>query len=125
MIAFEHYLILAMLSGEFVWVNVDTFRNDLSTISSKDEALTYYNIIRECPGGNGYADFIFLPRKNAGSRPAMVIELKCDEGVDTAIKQIKDKGYTRAFKDYKGHVLLVGISYDKKTKKHSCKIEKL
>lgn len=27
--------------------------------------------------------------------------------------------------DYKENALLVGISYDKKTKKHRCKIEKL
>ena len=87
-------------------------------------APAYYNIIRECPAGKGYADFIFLPRKNAGTRPAMVVELKCEESTDTAIQQIKDKGYTGVLKDYKKEVLLVGISYSKETKKHSCKIEK-
>ena len=87
-------------------------------------APAYYNIIRECPSGKGYADFILMPRKNAGTRPAMVIELKCDEVVDTAIRQINDKGYTGVLADYRGDVLLVGISYNKKTKKHSCRIEK-
>ncbi|MCI5731595.1 MAG: ATP-binding protein [Eubacterium sp.] len=88
-------------------------------------APAYYNIIRECPAGKGFADFIFLPRKNAGTRPAMVVELKCDESTDTAIRQIKEKGYTGVLKDYKEEVLLVGISYSKETKKHSCKIERM
>ena len=87
-------------------------------------APAYYNIIRECPSGKGYADFILMPRKNAGTRPAMVIELKCDEVVDTAIRQINDKGYTGVLADYRGDVLLVGIMNNKKTKKHSCRIEK-
>ena len=87
-------------------------------------APAYYNIIRECPAGKGYADFIFLPRKNAGSRLAMVVELKCDESTETAIQQIKEKGYRGVLKDYKEELLLVGISYSKETKKHTCKIEK-
>ena len=54
----------------------------------------------------------------------MVVELKCEDSTDTAIQQIKDKGYTGVLKDYKKEVLLVGISYSKETKKHSCKIAK-
>ena len=87
-------------------------------------APAYYNIIRECPAGKGYADFVFIPRKNAGIRPAMVVELKCDECVDTAISQIKTKGYAGVLKDYEEEILLVGISYNRETKKHVCKIEK-
>lgn len=215
--------IMEMLSGGKIYVNVNTFRNDFTTISSKDEAMTalihlgylgydadnceayipnfevslayqaalatgewkeiaesisrcqellnmtirgndervaelielahetytsvlkyndenslscvltmayftapaYYNIIRECPAGKGYADFVFVPRKNAGTRPAMVVELKCDTSVDTAITQIKEKGYTEVLKDYGKEVLLVGISYNRETKKHTCKIEKI
>lgn len=55
----------------------------------------------------------------------MVVELKCEESTDTAIRQIKEKGYTGVLKDYKEELLLVGISYNKETKKHYCKIEKL
>lgn len=33
--------------------------------------------------------------------------------------------YVAALKEYHGNLLLAGINYDKKTKKHSCKIEKL
>lgn len=53
----------------------------------------------------------------------MIIELKYDQSADTAIKQIKDKRYDGALKDYKDNILLVGIVYDKETKKHTCIIE--
>ncbi|MCD8299724.1 MAG: hypothetical protein LUC41_00875 [Clostridiales bacterium] len=49
-----------------------------------------------------------------------------DEAIagDAAINQIREKRYTGALSDYNGEILLVGINYDKETKKHSCEIEK-
>ena len=44
---------------------------------------------------------------------------------DTAIDQIHQKKYPQKIADYTGEILLVGINYDKETKLHSCKIEKL
>lgn len=38
-------------------------------------------------------------------------------------KQIKEKCYGNALKDYTGTLLLVGINYNKSTKKHECVIE--
>lgn len=55
----------------------------------------------------------------------MKIELKWDKSANGAIGQIKEKQYTEALKDYHGNLLLVGINYDKKTKEHTCAIEKL
>ena len=216
--------VMAMLSGEKVYVNTDTFQNDLSTVSSKDEAITalihlgylgydreeysayipnyevkkayqaalctgswseiaksvgkcdellratikgdaekvaelvelahdtytsvlkyndenslscvltmayftapaFYNIIREMPAGKGFADFVFIPRANAGSRPAMVVELKYNKSADTAINQIKENRYHGALSGYSDRILLVGINYDadgKDAKKHTCVIE--
>ena len=40
------------------------------------------------------------------------------------MEEIKDKDYSDTVKQYTGEILLVGISYDKKTKKHECVIEK-
>ncbi|MCD7709204.1 MAG: PD-(D/E)XK nuclease domain-containing protein, partial [Clostridiales bacterium] len=62
------------------------------------------------------------PHKNV-DKPAMVVELKFDKSTDAAIKQIKEKRYAGALSDYDGKILLVGINYDKDTKKHSCEIE--
>lgn len=84
----------------------------------------YYSVIRELPAGEGFADIAFIPKKKYSDKPAMVVELKWDKSAETAIKQIKDKKYTSGLEDYKGNILLVGIDYDKKTKKHSCRIER-
>lgn len=83
-----------------------------------------YELARELPGGKGYADISFFPRKGVAS-PAMIVELKIDAAADSAIDQIKRKEYTEGLKGYKGKVLLVGISYNKKSKKHTCKIEEI
>ena len=85
-----------------------------------------YRLVREMPAGKGYADVVFLPLPSV-DRPALVVELKYDKTVDTAIRQIKDRRYTQAFEGYSGEVLLVGISYERKNKNkpHSCVIEKM
>lgn len=98
--------------------------NALSFIVS----LAYYSArkdyiqVRELPTGKGFADIVFLPRKHV-SKPALLVELKWDKTVQTAISQIKEKHYVQAVEDYIGKILLVGINYDKETKKHQCVIE--
>ena len=87
-------------------------------------APAYYNVIREMPSGKGFADFVFLPRANAGNRPAMIIELKYNQSAETALKQIKEKRYQGALSGYQGKILLVGINYDSE-KHHTCMIEEL
>lgn len=87
-------------------------------------AMEQYTLIRELPAGEGFADIVFLPRKKSDS-PAMIIELKYEQSAESALVQIKKRKYAGALYDYKGNILLVGINYDKKTKKHICKIEKL
>ena len=106
-------------------------------------APAYYNVIREMPTGcktsggrlfctdrsgteTGYADLVFIPRANAGYRPAMVIELKYNKDADTAINQIKEKRYQGALSGYSDRILLVGINYDAEggsKKHHTCVIE--
>ena len=76
----------------------------------------------EMPAGKGFADFVFLPRANAGNRPAMIVELKYNQSADTVIRQIKEKRYQGALVGYEGKILLVGISYDSE-KHHTCSIE--
>lgn len=88
-------------------------------------AREYYTIIRELPAGKGFADICFLPRKLYADKPALLIELKWNQDVHGAIAQIKERNYTDALKDYRGNLLLVGINYDKKTKTHSCRIERM
>ena len=86
-------------------------------------ARTKYTIVREMEAGAGRADFIFYP--NDKSKPAFILELKKNSTPDEALKQIKEKRYATALKDYTGKKLAVGISYDEKLKKHSVKIEEI
>ena len=85
-------------------------------------AMNEYTLIRELPAGKGFADIVFLPRKHS-NKPAMVVELKYDKSASGAIEQIKEKQYVEALKEYQGNLLLIGINYDKDTKKHECVIE--
>ncbi|MCD7804999.1 MAG: ATP-binding protein [Oscillospiraceae bacterium] len=82
-----------------------------------------YEIVHELPTGKGFADLAFLPRKYS-DYPAMVVELKYNQDADTAIRQIKEKRYDGKLKEYFGNLLMVGINYDRETKKHTCVIEK-
>lgn len=83
-------------------------------------------MVREQPSGKGFADIVFIPRRNC-TKPAMVIELKWNKSANTAIDQIKNRQYGENLKEYFGEVLLVGINYDNKSadKKHECIIEKI
>ena len=88
----------------------------------------HYLKFEELPAGDGYADLVYLPKKNS-MMPALVIELKWNQSANGAIAQIREKQYPEALKGFGGEVLLVGIGYDKDTgagkRKHTCKIEKI
>ena len=85
----------------------------------------YFKPVRELPSGRGFADFVFIPKPEYISNyPVLVVELKWNKGAQTAIQQIKEKKYPDTVRQYTGKILLVGINYDKKTKVHSCIIEK-
>ena len=99
-----------------------------TSVLKYNDAPGYYNIVRQMPAGKGFADFVFIPRANAGGRPAMVVELKYNKSADTAIKQIKENRYHGALSGYSDKILLVGISYDaeeKDKKHHTCVIEEV
>ena len=82
-----------------------------------------YTLIRECPSGKGFADMAFIPRKHT-SKPAMLVELKWDCSAQGAIQQMKEINYTGVLEEYKDNLMLVGINYNRQTKKHECIIEK-
>ena len=121
-----------------VAIAVDRIHSDnTSILQYNDEnslacvlAIAYYSakknflMVRELPAGKGFADIVLLP-KPGRTEPAVVLELKYNQSAETAISQIKNNDYGVALQDYVGEVVLVGINYDKKTKQHDCKIERI
>lgn len=53
----------------------------------------------ELPSGEGYADVVYLPKYDS-EYPILLIELKWNKDVQTAINQIKAKHYSDSFKGY-------------------------
>jgi hypothetical protein len=81
-----------------------------------------YIFHREYQTGRGFADLVMIPRKNV-TTPAIIVELKYTGTTGTAIDQIHDRHYPDKVAEYTGDILLVAITYDKKTKEHHCEIE--
>ncbi len=89
-----------------------------------------YRVEREDKAGKGYVDFIFYPlRKHLDG---IILELKVDSTPQEAINQIKSKQYALRFEGtlaeknkFARRILAVGISYQKQSKEHHCKIEVL
>ena len=92
----------------------------LSFISARDR----YTIVPEFPAGKGYADVVLIPYKPKKSDPAIVVELKVEGTVKTGIGQIRKREYPKSLKHCENNLILVSISYDKKTKKHSAVVER-
>ena len=97
---------------------------NLVYLSARDK----YRVEREDKAGEGYVDFIFYPERKG--EDALILELKVDSTPEEAIAQIRNKNYVLRLKGkmgekpkYTGRILAVGISYDRKTKEYSCKIE--
>ena len=89
-----------------------------------------YKVEREDKAGKGYVDFIFYPVRY--DQDGIILELKVNHTPEEAIAQIKEKEYALRFRGkisekskYTGRILAVGISYNKETKEHSCKVEEL
>lgn len=86
-----------------------------------------YLMFEELPAGAGYADIVYLPKKES-ALPVLVIELKWNQSAEGAIAQIKNRRYSEAVKGYGSDILLVGISYDRGAlpgeRKHQCRIER-
>lgn len=82
----------------------------------------YYLKMQEVASGKGYIDLLFLPNQGE-KKPALLVELKWNKSAGKALQQIKDNNYPQILKNYKGKILLVGISYDTNSKAHSCIIE--
>ena len=126
------------MDADAVADGIDRAHEEISILQYNDEnslsctinlafyfAREYYTTVREYPSGKGFADICMIPLKRHLDKPAVIIELKWDKSASGALSQIKNRKYDHALKDYRGNLLLVGINYDKNSKKHECMIEKV
>lgn len=136
-------LLQAIVSGDeaAVAAGIERAHQETSHLTYNDEnALAYtlslglyaarqwYTVERELPAGKGFADLVLVPRRAFADRPAIVVELKWDKGAKTAISQIHEKRYPEVLTQWiadGGEVILTGVSYNKKSREHSCVIEKI
>ncbi len=81
-----------------------------------------YTLIKELPTGEGFADVAFIPKYPTLNFPAFVVELKMNKSVNTAMKQIEERKYGSDLLQYRGNMMLVGVSYDADSKEHTCEI---
>ncbi|MBQ7456277.1 MAG: AAA family ATPase [Desulfovibrio sp.] len=87
-------------------------------------AREFYTIVREFPTGKGFADCVFLPREK-GRYPILCVELKWNKSANSAITQILEKNYPASLLNQSDPIILVGINYNIKTKKHTCSIKQI
>ena len=92
--------IVKMLAGNSVRINIGTFHNDMTTFATRDDILTLLVHL-------GYLTYDVEK-----------------ESVRIPNKEVVKK-YIEALPEYQGNLILAGINYDKKTKKHTCLIEKV
>jgi hypothetical protein len=105
--------------------NDENSLSSVLTIAYLSSMKYYFTPIREFPAGRGFADFVYLPKPEyINIYPALLIELKWNKNVKTALEQIKKNLCPESLLSYTGDVFIVGITYDKKDKTHKCKIEK-
>ncbi len=108
-------------------IAAETYNNELSlsycvTTAYSLSIMHNYDIIKEMPAGKGFADIILAPKINT-NLPVIIVELKCGLSPKDAITQIKERQYAKRYEDQFARIVLVGINYDKITKKHACVIE--
>ena len=104
--------------------NDENSLSSVLTIAYLSSMQYYFKPVREFPTGRGFADFVYIPKPEyKANYPALVVELKWNKNAKTALQQIYEKKYPESIAEYTGDILLVGINYDKKTKKHECVIE--
>ncbi len=87
-------------------------------------ALNSYTCVREMTAGKGFADVVYIPvHPEDPDKPAMIMELKRNDRVESAIDQIKERKYFESLEHYHGKLLFVGIDYDEKEKTHTARLE--
>ena len=52
-----------------------------------------------------------------------MVDLKWDRSPEAAVAQVRDRDYPAVLRGFGGPILLVGVTYERKSKHHVCRIE--
>ncbi len=77
--------------------------------------------VDELPSGRGFADVAYLSRAGT-DRPALLVELKWDKPVRAAVDQVFERDYPQVLRDLGVLILVAAVTYDVRTKEHTCRI---
>ena len=97
--------VIALLAGEKKLINISNFSNDMVTFETSDDVLTLLIHL-------GYLTYDYEAKE---------VSIPNKEIMDEFVTAIRAVGWSELFKD---NTLLIGISYDKKSKKHMCEIKR-
>lgn len=86
-------------------------------------AVDKYQLKFEENAGKGFADCMMLPKRKGD--PGIILELKYGGTAEGALNQIRERNYMEGMPESVKTIILAGINYDKKTKKHECRMEKM
>ena len=104
--------IIRMMQGDSVSIDIGSFNNDMTSFASRDDVLTLLIHLGYLGYDSQYQE-AFIPNNEILNEFA------------NAVRNSDWGEVTKALEEYQGNLLLVGISNDKKTKEHKCKIEEL
>ncbi len=113
-------------------ISFKDYNNELSlsyclTTGLNWAVMDLYDVHKEEQHGKGIVDAVYVPYIPKKDLPIIIFEFKYGKSAEEAIAQIKEKQYFAPYIEpnngFISKVLLVGLNYDPKTKKHDCIIE--
>jgi hypothetical protein len=95
-------------------------------LTSYSYAENFYGKYMEFPSGIGFVDILYIPKPKHFRYPCILVELKWNRSVNSAMSQILNNNYPQKIRELSdSDILLIGINYDVKNKKHTCAIMEL
>ena len=83
-----------------------------------------YLRLDELPGERGCADVAFVP-KPGSLLPPMLVQLKWNKPVESALEQAKRRNYPAALSGLLGECVLAGITYQEGSDRHERQIKQV
>ena len=114
--------VIQMLAGEGVRINTGTFSNDMTTFATKDDVLTLLVHLGYLTY-NSETEKVTIPNKEVSQEYLNAISTMDWHEVMRSVEN--SRKLVEALWNQDAKAVAAGINYDKKTKTHTCVIEKV